>query len=378
MKNLKSILKIHEGGKIETTLKKPLNNKAVLSQVYTPYVAEVSKLIAKNKAYKRKYTIAGNTVAIITDGTAVLGLGDIGPEGALPVMEGKAALFKKFSGLNAFPICLDTKKPEEIIMIVKAIAPVFAGINLEDISAPRCFEIEDALQNIGIPVMHDDQHGTAVVILAGLINAVKIVGKKMESLVVVVAGAGAAGTAITKRLSPMVSDVIVLDSKGIISKDRTDLSEAKKKYLTISNKKSLSGGLAEALRGADVFVGVSAPNIATREMIESMNEKAIVFALSNPTPEIMPDEAIKGGAQVVATGRSDFANQINNALAFPGIFKGAIDVGALKITQEMKVAAAEAIAKFVKKPTAKKIVPSIFERGLAQAVAKAVGKASKK
>lgn len=374
-KKLKPIFDLHIGGKIETVLKKPLRNKADLSKIYTPGVAEVSKYLSANPEARKKYSIAGNTVAIVSDGTAVLGLGDIGPLGALPVMEGKAALFKRFAGLNAFPICLATKDAGEIIKIVRAISPVFAAINLEDISAPRCFEIEEGLQDLGMPVMHDDQHGTAVVTLAGLINACKITNKKMESLRVVISGAGAAGTAISKLLSSRVKDIILVDSRGAICNLRNDLNSSKKKFLVYTNKQNVCGGLEEAIKGADVFVGVSAPGVLTEQMVRTMAVKPMIFAMANPTPEIMPDVAKKAGAAVVATGRSDFDNQVNNALGFPGIFLGAIESGATQITEKMKLAAAEALAGFVKKPTAKKIIPSIFEKGLVQAVSKAVAKA---
>lgn len=373
--NTKSILKVHEGGKIKVVSKKNLSNKAILSKVYTPGVADVCLMIAKDKKQKNRYTMSGSTIAVVTDGTAVLGLGDIGPEAALPVMEGKSAIFKQFSGLNAFPICLNTKDSIQIISIVKAIAPVFAGVNLEDISAPRCFEIEEALQNIGIPVMHDDQHGTAIVVLAGLINASKVVGKKLNELTVVISGSGAAGIAIAQLLSLQVKNVILIDTKGIISKNRQDLNFSKKKMLSMTNKNNIAGNLCDALENADVFVGVSAPNIVTSKMISKMAKNAIVFALSNPTPEIMPLDAKKGGAVVVATGRSDFPNQINNALAFPGVFKGAVKIGAKKITMEMKIAAANAIANFVRKPTANIIIPSIFQKGLHDSVSQAVARA---
>lgn len=354
-------------------LKRPLRTKDDLSMIYTPGVAEVSKLLAKNPRLKKDYTIAGQTIAIVTDGTAVLGLGDIGPEGALPVMEGKAALFKRFANLDAFPICLATKDVDEIVRAVQVIAPVFTGVNLEDISAPRCFEIENRLQDLGIPVMHDDQHGTAVVVLAGLINACRILKKNLPHLRIIISGAGAAGTAVARLLKVRgAKEVIVADSKGVISRQREDLNSAKQDLLKITNSRNLVGQLSDALRGADVFIGVSAAGIVSRAMVESMNNQPIIFALANPTPEILPKEAKAAGAAIIATGRSDFDNQINNALAFPGIFLGAIKAGAPRITEQMKVAAAEALASYVKKPTPRKIVPSIFDKGVAQKVAKAV------
>ncbi len=376
--NKSEILKYHNKfrGKITTGIPLPIKNKKDLSIAYTPGVAEVSTEIYKNPKKVFDYTIKSHTVAVVSDGSAVLGLGNIGSEGAIPVMEGKAALFKTFGGVDAFPICLNTQDPKEIIKIVKNIAPVFGGINLEDISAPRCFEIEENLQDLGIPVMHDDQHGTAVVVLAGLINASKVVGKALRNLTVVVNGAGAAGNAISKLLSEKVKNVIVVDSNGIVSKKRKDLDPYKKLLLRITNKDNLSGGLREALIGADVFIGVSKANLLTSGDIKLMSKNAIVFAMANPIPEIMPQEALKGGAKVVATGRSDMPNQINNSLAFPGIFKGALEIRATKITKEMKIGAAEALASLVKKPTADKIIPGPFDKGVVRAVAKAVIKFS--
>lgn len=374
----KAILEVHKGGKISVSAKRKLRDFNDLSLIYTPGVAVVSGIIAKKKSLKKKYTIAGNTVAIVTDGTAVLGLGDIGPEAALPVMEGKAAIFKEFVALDAFPLCLASKDIGEIVKIVKAVSPVFSGINLEDISAPRCFEIEDELQDLGIPVMHDDQHGTAVVVLAGLMNAAKVVKKPLEKMRVAIVGAGAAGCGIAKLLFGRVKEMIISDSRGIICADRTDLNSAKQGLLKLSNFKNRAGLLSDALKGADAFIGVSAPLLVNRKMIQAMNEDAIVFALSNPTPEIMPEEAERGGAAIIATGRSDFANQINNALVFPGMFRGAIDAGAIKITNKMKLAAAEALAGFIKKPTSKKIIPSIFDANLHQVVAMSVAKAAKR
>jgi len=330
-------------------------------------------------------TMKGNLVAVISDGTAVLGLGNIGAKAAIPVMEGKAMLFKKFAGINAVPICLDTEDPAEIIKTVKLLAPVFGGVNLEDISAPRCFQIEDSLQDIGIPVMHDDQHGTAIVVLAGLINASKVVNKKLENLNIVINGAGAAGNAIAKLLSCLslesdkctpVKSVIICDSKGIISKDRTNLNEVKKNALSFTNPNNLSGTLKDALVGADVFIGVSVANLLDRNDIKTMAKDAIVFGLANPVPEIMPKEAIAGGAAIIATGRSDFNNQVNNVLAFPGIFKGALQSKAPRITSIMKLAAAFAIAECVENPNSEQIIPSALNMSVADKVAKAVAKVS--
>lgn len=359
-------------GKIETKVSSPIRNKLDLSLAYTPGVAEISKAISRDSSLAYKYTIKPHTVAIVSDGSAVLGLGNIGPLGALPVMEGKAALFKTFGGVDAFPICLNTQDTNKIIETVKLISPVFGGINLEDISAPRCFEIENSLQDLGIPVMHDDQHGTAVVVLAGLINAVKVVGKKMQNLNVVINGAGAAGNAIANLLNGLVKSIIVLDSKGIICKKRKDLDKYKKRLLTFTNPKNISGDVKTALIGSDVFIGVSKAEILNSDHIRLMAKDSIVFALANPIPEIMPNEAINGGAKVVATGRSDLGNQINNSLAFPGIFKGALKIGAKHISRDMKMSAAIALSKLIKKPTADKIIPGPFDENVADTVAKAV------
>ena len=370
-------LKFHakNKGKLATQVLTPIKNVKDLTLAYTPGVAEASKAIAENKDLVFEYTIKSHTVAVISDGSAVLGLGNIGAEAAIPVMEGKAALFKTFANIDAFPICLKTQSSLEIIQIVKNIAPVFGGINLEDISAPRCFEIEESLQDLGIPVMHDDQHGAAVVVLAGLINASRVAGKRLENLKVVVLGAGAAGTGIARLLSSKVSDVICVDIKGIISRTDESLDKYKKKLAEITNKGNLKGSLQDALVGADVFVGVSRGNLLVADDIKLMGDKPIVFAMANPIPEIMPDEAKKGGAYIVATGRSDFPNQINNSLAFPGIFKGALDIRALRITEEMKIAAGEALASLVKNPTIDKIIPNPFDEGIVEAVAKAVSSA---
>ena len=372
-------------GKLETTSKLSITDKDTLSLVYTPGVAAVSRAIAENKDLAKDLTLKGRTIAIVTDGSAVLGLGNIGPEAALPVMEGKAILFKQFGGLDAFPICLNTQKTGEIIQTVKLLAPTFAGINLEDIAAPRCFEIEDALMDIGIPVMHDDQAGTAIVVLAAIINATKVAGKSLRDMKVVISGAGAAGMAIARLLSCLfydqsicipVKDVILVDSKGIISKDRLDLDHIKQGMALHTNKENLSGDLKTALRKADVFIGVSKGNLLTAEDIAHMNDKPIIFAMANPTPEIMPDEAKRGGAFIIGSGRSDLPNQINNVLAFPGIFKGAIKAQAKKITGNMKLAASMAIANMVENPTPEKIIPSVFEPNLADRVADAVAAAT--
>jgi malate dehydrogenase (oxaloacetate-decarboxylating) len=359
-------------GKIGTHVLTPIENKDDLSLAYTPGVAEVSREIAERPEKVFDYTIKSHTVAIVSDGSAVLGLGNIGAYGAIPVMEGKAALFKTFAGIDAFPICLDTQDSSEIIKIVKAIAPIFGGINLEDIAAPRCFEIEASLQDLGIPVMHDDQHGTSIVVLAGLINAAKVAGKKLDEMTVVVNGAGAAGNAISRLLSEKVKNVIVVDSKGVVDRERRDLDPYKIKLLEVTNKNNLSGSLKDAMKGADVFIGVSKGNLLTADDIKLMNKNAIIFAMANPTPEIMPEEATKGGALIVATGRSDMPNQINNSLAFPGVFKGALESRATKITKEMKIAAAEALAALVADPTADKIIPGPFDKGVVEAVSAAI------
>ena len=372
----KAALALHKKlkGKIRTVSAMKITKKEELSLLYTPGVGAVSSLLGKDKTQARTYTVAGRMVAVISDGSAVLGLGNIGPYGALPVMEGKAAIFKSFADVDAIPLVLDTQDVEEIIRTVKAVAPNFAGINLEDFSAPRCFEIEDRLKKeLSIPVMHDDQHGTAIVVLSGLINASKVVGKKLSSLRVVIPGAGAAGTAIANLLMLAgIPDVVVLDSKGVISTHRKDLDERKLALAKRTNPRSISGNLSEALVGADVVVGVSGPNTMDASHIRLMAPKAIVFALANPTPEILPDEARKGGAAVIATGRSDFANQINNALVFPGIFRGAIDRKVSQITDAMKLQAAKNLAALIVKPTAGKIIPDIFDKRVVPAVSKAI------
>lgn len=371
-------LELHKkwNGKINTTPKCAVKSREALSLAYTPGVAEPCKVIAKDKEAAYQYTIKSNTVAVISDGSAVLGLGNIGPYAAMPVMEGKAVLFKEFGGVNAFPICLDTQDTEEIIKTIVNIAPAFGGINLEDISAPRCFEIEERLKKLlDIPVFHDDQHGTAIVVLAGIINALKVVKKEKEDCSIVVNGAGSAGIAITKLLlSYGFPTVTMCDKTGILSKESTDLNWMQKEMMNVTNLSGKTGTLSDALKGADIFVGVSAPNIVTREMVASMNQDAIIFAMANPVPEIMPDEALAAGARIVGTGRSDFPNQINNVVAFPGIFKGALDGRAAQITEDMKLAAALAIAGLVKEEELSEtnIMPEAFDPQVAEAVSKAV------
>ncbi|MGL6173781.1 MAG: NAD(P)-dependent malic enzyme [Cellulosilyticaceae bacterium] len=363
-------------GKLEITAKAKVSSKEDLSIAYTPGVAAPCKEIAECQENVYKYTMKGNTVAVISDGTAVLGLGDIGPYAAMPVMEGKAVLFKEFAGVNAIPICIDTKDTEEIIKFIKQIAPTFGGINLEDIAAPRCFEIEERLKNeLDIPVFHDDQHGTAIVVLAGIINALKVVDKSKKDAQVIINGAGSAGIAITKLLLNYgFMNIIVVDKKGIVETSEEWLNWAQKELCENTNKKHLRGTLQDAMVGADIFIGVSAPNIVTKEMIASMNRDAIVFAMANPIPEIMPDLAKEAGARVVGTGRSDFPNQVNNVLVFPGIFKGALEARARSITKEMKIAAALAIANMIKEEdlNAENILPKPFMEGVADQVAKAV------
>jgi len=361
-----------QGGKIEIRSKQKLNQRS-LPILYTPGVAEVCKAIAQDKKLSFRYTIRKNTVAVVSDGSAVLGLGNLGPEAALPVMEGKSLLFKELGGVDAIPIVLATQDTEEIIKIVKNIAPTFGGINLEDISAPRCFEIEERLKKeLEIPVFHDDQHGTAIVVLAGLINALKVVKKDIRKIKVVISGVGAAGIAITKLMIKYgVCDIVLVDSTGIVHKERkTGMNWAKEEIAHITNPSGLQGMLKDALQNADVFIGVSAPNIINKTHITSMNRDPIIFAMSNPIPEIDPVEAKKGGARVVATGRSDFPNQLNNVLAFPGIFKGVLDNRIRIITDKHKIRAAKAIAGLIKKPTADKIIPEALDRKVAKAVSK--------
>ncbi|WNJ21438.1 NADP-dependent malic enzyme [Pontibacter sp. G13] len=373
------------GGKISIMPKLNVQNKDDLSVMYSPGVAEPCKEIAKHPETVWDYTIKRNTVAIVSDGSAVLGLGNLGAHASIPVMEGKALLFKKFADIDAFPICLDTQDTEEIIETVRRIAPVFGGINLEDISAPRSFEIEERLQDLGIPVFHDDQHGTAIVVLAALINACKLTGKRLFDLRVVINGAGAAGIAIARLLRCAgfdasscisVKEVVICDSKGIIHKDRENLNPAKQEILAYSNPRNIKGSLKDALVDADVFIGVSVGGILNQEDIKTMAPDPIIFPLANPDPEIMPEDAYAGGAAVVGTGRSDLPNQVNNVLGFPGIFRGALDARATKITADMKLAAAHAIAECVSNPTREEIIPSTLNQGVAFAVAQAVKKAA--
>ncbi|HWT75279.1 MAG TPA: NADP-dependent malic enzyme [Mobilitalea sp.] len=371
-------LKMHEtwNGKLETTSKCTVKSREDLAVAYTPGVAEPCRVIAKDKEAAYKYTIKSNTIAVISDGSAVLGLGNIGPYAAMPVMEGKAVLFKEFGGVNAFPICLDTQDTEEIIKTIVAIAPAFGGINLEDISAPRCFEIEERLKSLlDIPVFHDDQHGTAIVVLAGAINALKVTGKTKEDCRIVVNGAGSAGIAISKLLLTYgFCHLTLCDINGIISKDYPNLNWMQKQMLKVTNLENKNGTLADALVGADLFVGVSAPNIVTKEMVSSMNKDAIIFAMANPIPEIMPDLAKEAGAKVVATGRSDFPNQVNNVVAFPGIFRGALEGRATQITDDMKLAAAIAIAGLVsdEELNENNIMPQPFDSRVSDVVSNAV------
>lgn len=378
----KEALDLHEKwvGKIEVKSKVPVKTKYDLSTAYTPGVAEPCKYINKNKEDVYKYTAKGNLVAVVTDGSAVLGLGDIGPEAALPVMEGKAVLFKEFAGVDAFPICIPSKDVEDIVQTVKMIEPVFGGINLEDISSPRCAEIERRLKKeLDIPVFHDDQHGTAVVVTAGLVNALKIVGKDFKDIKIAMSGAGAAGAAITRMLLDVgVKDIIVCSSKGILTKDETYSNWVHQEIAEMTNKERKSGTLADAMSGADVFIGVSVKDIVTKEMVASMNDNAIVFAMANPDPEILPDLAKEAGARVVGTGRSDFANQINNVLAFPGIFRGALDARASDINEDMKIAAAYAIAGLINddERTEEYIIVPAFDPRVGDTVAKAVYEAA--
>ena len=378
MTNAEKALQLHEewNGKFETTPKMDIATREDLALAYTPGVAEPCKVIAKDKEAAYKYTIKANTVAVVSDGSAVLGLGNIGAHAAMPVMEGKAVLFKSFGGVNAVPICLDTQDTEEIIKTVVNIAPAFGGINLEDISAPRCFEIESRLKELlDIPVFHDDQHGTAIVVLAGIINGLKVTGKTKEDCQVVVNGAGSAGIAITKLLLTYgFKHVTMCDKSGILSKGSEGLNWMQESMMDVTNLEHKTGSLADALKGADIFVGVSAPNIVTPEMVQSMNKDAIIFAMANPVPEIMPDVAKAAGAKVVGTGRSDFPNQVNNVIAFPGIFKGALEGRATQITEEMKLAAALAIANLVPEDEVSdvNILPEAFDERVADVVSQAV------
>ena len=375
--NEKALL-LHEewNGKLETTSKAEVKSREDLALAYTPGVAEPCKVIAKDPEAAYKYTIKSNTIAVVSDGSAVLGLGNIGPLAAMPVMEGKAVLFKEFGGVNAFPICLDTQDTEEIIKTVVNIAPAFGGINLEDISAPRCFEIEERLKELlPIPVFHDDQHGTAIVVLAGIINALKVTGKKKEECRVVVNGAGSAGIAITKLLLTYgFPHITMCDRAGILKKGMDGLNWMQEKMVEVTNLEGASGSLADAMKGADIFVGVSAPGIVTKEMAASMNKDAILFAMANPVPEIMPDLAKEAGAKIIGTGRSDFPNQVNNVVVFPGIFKGALEGRATAITEEMKLAAAAAIAGLVDESILDEnhILPEAFDPRVADVVSRAV------
>ena len=379
----KAAIELHKRlkGKIEVTARAETNNKDELSTAYTPGVAEPCREIAKDIRKVYDYTRKGNLVAVVTDGSAVLGLGNIGPEAGMPVMEGKCVLFKNFAGVDAFPICLDTNDVDEIVETVKNIAPTFGGINLEDISAPRCFEIERRLQEeLDIPVFHDDQHGTAIVVSAGIINALRVVNKKIEDAQIVINGAGSAGIAICRMLMNMGSEnIILVDKIGAICENMNGLNSEQEKMSKITNRDGKTGSLADVMQDADVFIGVSAPNIVTKEMVESMADDAIVFAMANPTPEIMPDLAKEAGARVVGTGRSDFPNQINNVIAFPGIFRGALDAMASSITEEMKIAAGKAIAGLISDEELSEdyIIPKAFDPRVSPAVAEAVAKAAK-
>lgn len=374
---------IHEQlrGKISVRGNLPVETQDDLSIAYTPGVAKVCEVIAEDVSRTRDLTIKHKSLAVVSDGSAVLGLGNIGPHAAIPVMEGKALLFKKYADIDAWPICLNTQDVDEIVRTIRLLEPVFGGVNLEDIAAPRCFEIERQLQDLGIPVFHDDQHGTAIVLLAGLINAAKITGRKIEDLSIVVVGAGAAGTAIAQLLRCVnfdpnvctpVKDIVICDSKGVIHKDRDDLSEYKKEITKYTNRDNRKGSFKDVLKDADVFIGVSKGDMLNADDVKTMAKDPIIFAMANPTPEIMPDEAKKGGAAIVGTGRSDFPNQVNNVLAFPGIFKGALMAQAKTITQKMKLAAAYALANCIEDPTPEKVLPSPLESHVAHQVAQAV------
>lgn len=371
------------GGKLEIIAKYDIKDQHDLAMVYTPGVAQVCRDIAEDESKAYELTIKRNTVAIVSDGSAVLGLGNIGAKGAIPVMEGKAMLFKAYADIDAFPICVSTQNSFEIINLVKNISPVFAGVNLEDISAPRCFEIEQSLQDIGIPVFHDDQHGTAIVLLAAVLNACKLTGKSLTDLKIVISGAGAAGTAIAEtllcighdpKICESVKEILVCDSKGIISETRADIAEnqTKLKLAKITNRSASMGSLSDAMQEADVFIGVSKGNLVQPEMVKSMNARPVILAMANPIPEIMPDVAKEAGAFIVGTGRSDFPNQVNNVLAFPGIFRGAIDARAKRITRKMKIEAAYALAGCVENPTVDEILPSPLDKSVAKKIAKAV------
>ena len=374
-------LEMHEKlvGKIAVISKTPVNTKEDLSIAYTPGVAEPCKRIEANPEEVYRYTAKSNLIAVVSNGTAVLGLGNIGAAASIPVMEGKCVLFKEFGNVEAFPICLDTEDPEEVVRIVKAMEPVFGGINLEDIAAPACFEIEEKLKKVlNIPVFHDDQHGTAIVTVAAVVNALKLTGKKMSDITAVINGSGAAGNSIAGMLTEMgIGDLLMCDRKGIISRNRPDLDPYKQKLSQTTNKTNLEGTLTDAMKGADIFIGVSAPNVVTRDMVRSMNEKAIVLPMANPIPEIMPEEAREAGAYIIGTGRSDFPNQVNNVLAFPGVFRGALDVRASDINEAMKIAAAKALADAVgDKLSVDMILPLPFDTGYMEQVAEAVKKAA--
>lgn len=361
-------------GKISMQLKSPIKNREDLSIYYTPGVAAVSDYVVKHPDEARDYTWLNNSVAVVSDGSAVLGLGNIGPYGALPVMEGKCMLFKHFGGIDAVPIVLDVHSADEIVAVTKAIAPSFGGINLEDIAAPICFEVETRLKkDLPIPVMHDDQHGTAIVVMAGLINATKLVGKQLKDCKIVITGAGAAGVAITKLLYKYAKpEIVAVDSKGVIHSGRDNLNESKLKLLELTNPKDVRGSLTDAIKNADIFIGVSRPGLLSPAMVRSMAKDSIVFAMANPVPEIMPDKAKAAGAAIVATGRSDFPNQVNNALAFPGIFRGALDHNVRDITEEHKIATAKVIAELVKNPSVDEIIPSLDDKRLVPAIAKVI------
>ncbi|HUI26443.1 MAG TPA: NADP-dependent malic enzyme [Candidatus Kryptonia bacterium] len=373
-------------GKLETKSKVALKTRKDLSLAYTPGVAQVCLEIAKNPARVFDLTIKHNTVAVVSDGSAILGIGNLGAAAALPVMEGKAVLFKEFANVDAFPLCLDTQDVGGIVQVVRAIAPAFGGINLEDISAPRCFEIEAQLQNLDIPVFHDDQHGTAIVVLAALLNALKVTNQRLDDCTIVFSGSGASAIACARLilhagatgLCPTVGDIILCDSKGIVHANRSDLNPAKRDMATRTNRRRLSGNLADALKGAHVFIGLSQPNLVTTEMVRTMNANPIIFAMANPVPEIMPDAARAGGAVVVGTGRSDHPNQINNVLAFPGVFRGALDASARVINDDMKTAAAQALANYVIEPTPERILPDPLDRQIAHRVGAAVAAAARR
>lgn len=379
-------LHVEARGKLSVVSRVPLATRRDLSLAYTPGVAEVCLEIARSPRRVFDLTLKNNTVAVVSDGSAILGLGNLGAEAAIPVMEGKAILFKEFAGVDAFPICLATQDTDEIIRTVRAIAPVFGGINLEDISAPRCFEVEAGLQDLGIPVFHDDQHGTAIVVVAALLNALRVTKKDLSKCKVVFNGSGASALACARLLLtsgergllPKLGDLILCDSKGIVHRGRTDLNAHKRELAEKGNRNDVTGTLADALRGADVFIGLSSGNLVTEDMIRSMNEGPIVFPMANPTPEIMPDLAIGAGAAIVGTGRSDFANQINNVLAFPGVFRGALDAGATRIHDDMKIEAARALAEYVTDPNAEHILPDPLDRAVAPLVGRAVADAARK